>query len=262
VPTPPGHGHQPAPAATRSRVFASPVVRKVAKEKGIDLARIAGTGPNGRIVRRDIERLAASRKMLAFTTGHRIEKLAPRQSRNQQPAWHVESSVKGLYLVAVVALTTATAACGTQTAGQPAQPPSTVTAAGIPAGTATASPQAVDTASARPPSPPATLTGPAMLTAADNGAIVRLHVGQLVTVALASEGLFSWHVPAATGPAVRRVRASGGYPAKQPAQAAFLAIQPGEAMLTSINDTACLHSQPACLPAQQEWRATVIVTGS
>jgi pyruvate dehydrogenase E2 component (dihydrolipoamide acetyltransferase) len=32
-------------------------VRKIAREKGIDLARVTGTGPAGRIVRRDIERL-------------------------------------------------------------------------------------------------------------------------------------------------------------------------------------------------------------
>ena len=45
-----------APAQTR--LFASPIVRKIASERGIDLTTIAGTGPNGRIVRRDLERLA------------------------------------------------------------------------------------------------------------------------------------------------------------------------------------------------------------
>lgn len=43
--------------AARSRIFASPIVRKIAGEKGIDLTAITGTGPNGRIVRRDLERL-------------------------------------------------------------------------------------------------------------------------------------------------------------------------------------------------------------
>jgi pyruvate dehydrogenase E2 component (dihydrolipoamide acetyltransferase) len=58
------NGHQPARAAQappRSRIFASPIVRKIALEKGIDLAAVAGTGPNGRIVRRDLERLASQR---------------------------------------------------------------------------------------------------------------------------------------------------------------------------------------------------------
>ena len=49
---------QAAGAAARTRLFASPIVRKIATEKGIDLTAIAGTGPNGRIVRRDLERLA------------------------------------------------------------------------------------------------------------------------------------------------------------------------------------------------------------
>ena len=48
----------PARAPARTRLFASPIVRKIAREEGIDLATIAGTGPNGRIVRRDLERLA------------------------------------------------------------------------------------------------------------------------------------------------------------------------------------------------------------
>ena len=51
-------GSLPAQAAARARLFASPIVRKIAREKGIDLATIPGTGPNGRIVRRDLERLA------------------------------------------------------------------------------------------------------------------------------------------------------------------------------------------------------------
>ena len=50
---------EPPPAAAEIRVFASPIVRKIARQEGIDLAAIEGTGPNGRIVRRDLERLAA-----------------------------------------------------------------------------------------------------------------------------------------------------------------------------------------------------------
>jgi pyruvate dehydrogenase E2 component (dihydrolipoamide acetyltransferase) len=49
---------QPAEAASPARLFASPIVRKMARQRGIDLTAIAGTGPNGRIVRRDLERLA------------------------------------------------------------------------------------------------------------------------------------------------------------------------------------------------------------
>jgi pyruvate dehydrogenase E2 component (dihydrolipoamide acetyltransferase) len=43
-----------------ARIFASPLVRKLAGERGVDLAGLAGTGPNGRIVRRDLDRLLAA----------------------------------------------------------------------------------------------------------------------------------------------------------------------------------------------------------
>ena len=43
------------PAGKDGRVRASPVARKLAEERGIDLATLAGTGPDGRIVRRDVD---------------------------------------------------------------------------------------------------------------------------------------------------------------------------------------------------------------
>ena len=45
----------PAGRRTNGRVRASPVARKLAQEKGIDLTQLRGTGPDGRIVRRDVE---------------------------------------------------------------------------------------------------------------------------------------------------------------------------------------------------------------
>lgn len=44
-----------APADTNGRVYASPLARKMADEKGIDLGNVIGTGEGGRIVKRDIE---------------------------------------------------------------------------------------------------------------------------------------------------------------------------------------------------------------
>ncbi|WP_264996913.1 pyruvate dehydrogenase complex dihydrolipoamide acetyltransferase, partial [Komagataeibacter rhaeticus] len=44
-----------APAPKGTRVFASPLARRIAAQKGIDLATLKGSGPNGRIVRRDVE---------------------------------------------------------------------------------------------------------------------------------------------------------------------------------------------------------------
>lgn len=46
-----GHGN----AAHGQRLFASPLARRVAKERGIDLAHLEGSGPRGRIVLRDLE---------------------------------------------------------------------------------------------------------------------------------------------------------------------------------------------------------------
>jgi pyruvate dehydrogenase E2 component (dihydrolipoamide acetyltransferase) len=40
------------------RVFASPLAKKIAEESGIDLARVEGTGPSGRITRKDVEAAA------------------------------------------------------------------------------------------------------------------------------------------------------------------------------------------------------------
>ena len=44
-----------APDMGKSRVFASPLARRLAKDKGIDLSQIQGSGPHGRIVKSDIE---------------------------------------------------------------------------------------------------------------------------------------------------------------------------------------------------------------
>ena len=45
----------PAPASADGQVRASPIARRLARERGIDIALVAGTGPNGRITERDIE---------------------------------------------------------------------------------------------------------------------------------------------------------------------------------------------------------------
>ena len=53
---------QPAPTATTAggdRIFASPLARRMAEQQGIDLSTLSGSGPNGRIVKADIEAYAA-----------------------------------------------------------------------------------------------------------------------------------------------------------------------------------------------------------
>ena len=47
-------------ARSDGRIKASPLARRIARERSIDLASVAGTGPDGRIVAEDVERAAAS----------------------------------------------------------------------------------------------------------------------------------------------------------------------------------------------------------
>ena len=50
-----------APAANDgSRVFASPLARRIAADKGVDLANVTGSGPKGRIVKADVENATAA----------------------------------------------------------------------------------------------------------------------------------------------------------------------------------------------------------
>jgi len=50
------------PVATGDRIIASPLAKRIAADKGIDLAQVTGTGPNGRIVKNDVETFTPSAK--------------------------------------------------------------------------------------------------------------------------------------------------------------------------------------------------------
>ena len=55
--------HEAAPAASApsgKRLFATPVARRIAKDRGIDLADVKGSGPRGRILKADVEGYAAA----------------------------------------------------------------------------------------------------------------------------------------------------------------------------------------------------------
>ncbi|MEC8768965.1 MAG: 2-oxo acid dehydrogenase subunit E2 [Pseudomonadota bacterium] len=45
------------PSSSVSRVFASPLARRLARENNLDLTLISGSGPEGRVIKRDIERV-------------------------------------------------------------------------------------------------------------------------------------------------------------------------------------------------------------
>ena len=59
----------PAPAAAKaadgSRLFATPLARRIAADKGLDLNTISGSGPHGRIVKADVENATAAPKAAA-----------------------------------------------------------------------------------------------------------------------------------------------------------------------------------------------------
>ena len=46
----------PRPSTGGNRVFASPLARRIAEQQGIDLGAVQGSGPNGRIVRADLDK--------------------------------------------------------------------------------------------------------------------------------------------------------------------------------------------------------------
>ena len=48
------------PVADGARIFASPLAKKIAADKGVDLANVSGSGDNGRIIKKDIENYASS----------------------------------------------------------------------------------------------------------------------------------------------------------------------------------------------------------
>lgn len=50
----------PVLTARSDRVFASPLARRIAADAGLELARLSGTGPHGRIIRADVEEALAS----------------------------------------------------------------------------------------------------------------------------------------------------------------------------------------------------------
>ena len=72
----PGDRSLAAPAGTAvdaraGRVFASPLARRLASERGVDLRALVGTGPGGRVVKRDVEAAGAQapERLLAATPG-------------------------------------------------------------------------------------------------------------------------------------------------------------------------------------------------
>lgn len=52
----------------KNRIFATPLARRIAKEKNIDLSKINGSGPRGRIIKADIDNLSNTNGSIQFKT--------------------------------------------------------------------------------------------------------------------------------------------------------------------------------------------------
>jgi pyruvate dehydrogenase E2 component (dihydrolipoamide acetyltransferase) len=65
-------------ATDGERVFASPLARRMAKQAGIDLSELTGSGPNGRIVKADIDRAQAGAAPPAPASTQTLQSQAPR----------------------------------------------------------------------------------------------------------------------------------------------------------------------------------------
>ena len=94
---PPQAAPSPAPmnGAGGNRVFSSPLARRLAKDAGIDLGRVQGTGPHGRVIARDVEAAKAGgglRAPAAAPAGAGAPAIAPSMSDQQIRALYEEGS--------------------------------------------------------------------------------------------------------------------------------------------------------------------------
>jgi pyruvate dehydrogenase E2 component (dihydrolipoamide acetyltransferase) len=78
-----GKSEQKDPSKSTSdgeRIFASPLAKKIAEDKGIDLSDVSGTGDNGRIIKKDIENYKPSTASKSTTSAEKMESVAASSS--------------------------------------------------------------------------------------------------------------------------------------------------------------------------------------
>jgi pyruvate dehydrogenase E2 component (dihydrolipoamide acetyltransferase) len=88
------NGHGARPDGT-SRIFSSPLARRLAKDAGIDIGRIEGSGPHGRVIARDVEAAKAGRSVRAPApppAGAPTPLIAPAMTDQQIRALYQEGS--------------------------------------------------------------------------------------------------------------------------------------------------------------------------
>ena len=86
VPAPP---KRESVGSTQARVQATPVVRRIAQELGIDLAQLSGTGPNGRITEDDVRRAGTAGENELVLNQHKLERREPVRGVRRQIVEHL-----------------------------------------------------------------------------------------------------------------------------------------------------------------------------
>src|SRR4051794_10100769 len=74
------------------RIFSSPLARRLAKDAGIELARINGSGPHGRVIARDVEQAKSGKGLKAPAAAPGAPMIAPSMSDQQIRALFEEGS--------------------------------------------------------------------------------------------------------------------------------------------------------------------------
>ncbi len=85
-----------APASGGARVFASPLARRIAAERGLDLGAVKGTGPGGRIVKADVETAVAA-PAKAAPVAAQAPAAAPAPAKAEAPAAPSLDAIRAIY---------------------------------------------------------------------------------------------------------------------------------------------------------------------
>jgi len=76
----------PAPKPEGDRIIASPLAKRIAEQQGIDLAKVNGSGPNGRIVKADVEAVEAGTAAPAKPQDDATAEMAAPRTPSKTPA--------------------------------------------------------------------------------------------------------------------------------------------------------------------------------
>ncbi len=106
----PAPAAKPTPASSEGRIVASPLAKRIAEQKGVDLSQVTGSGPNGRIVKADVEGSSASAARTASASASAAQPAAaptPSMSPDDGGAPYAEAKLNNVRKVIARRLTEA-----------------------------------------------------------------------------------------------------------------------------------------------------------